>query len=84
MISRICDEFHCLPSQAERELARDPELVFDILQLRGYAQTWQQMEDADDEKGIKAPTGKLADLVGDIEVELWQERRARLMANDGQ
>lgn len=76
MLSRICDEFHCLPSQAARELDREPELVSDILMLRSYARTKEQMEHAEDEKD--APKGPMADLVLEIEYALLQERKARV------
>jgi hypothetical protein len=37
-VSRVCEEFHCLPSQAVRELENDPErLALKILPLRAYA-----------------------------------------------
>lgn len=34
VISRICEEFHCLPSDAEKE---DADTVFNIIELRSYA-----------------------------------------------
>ena len=38
IISRICEEFHCLASEAIRELERDyRKLVFEILKMRVYA-----------------------------------------------
>jgi hypothetical protein len=38
MVSRICEEFSCLPSQALRELDTDPErLALMIPDLRAYA-----------------------------------------------
>lgn len=38
IVSRICEEFHCLPSQAIAELKIDyRRLVFDILKMRAYA-----------------------------------------------
>jgi hypothetical protein len=48
VISRVCQEFKCLPSEAQRELTRDPYLVFDILELRHYAQmrdAWLRVEE---------------------------------------
>lgn len=75
MISRICDEFSCLPSQAVRELDREPELVSEVLLLRSYARTKQQLDDAQTE--AEAPKGPMADIVADIEFELYQARKAR-------
>ena len=37
MVSRVCDEFGCVPSVAERELDQHAELVFDILEYRAFA-----------------------------------------------
>jgi hypothetical protein len=38
LISRICQEFSCLPSDAARELDEDPEhLALEIIDYRGYA-----------------------------------------------
>ena len=37
MVSRVCEEFGCLPSQAVRELYEGPsQLVLDIMELRAY------------------------------------------------
>lgn len=37
LISRICQEFNCLPSEAARELMEDPEqLVFSVMEARSY------------------------------------------------
>lgn len=47
----------------------------DILMLREYARTKQQLADATD--NANAPKGPMADLVLDIEYELMQERKAR-------
>jgi len=81
IISEICESFKCTPSQAERELEHDPELVFAILDVRNYVQTWQQIERA--EKQEDMPTGPMADLYGDFEVEAHYERKARLTDDDG-
>jgi hypothetical protein len=74
VISRICEEFTCLPSEAARELERDPQLVFDILELRHYKQTRDAILNAKDESQV--PHGKMADLAADIEFEAIQERSA--------
>ncbi len=37
-MSRVCEEFHCLPSEAIKELMNDPtNLALDIIELRAYA-----------------------------------------------
>lgn len=73
MVSRVCEEFGCLPSQALRELDRDPELVFDVIEMRGYAATRQAVKRATNDKDH--PKGPMADLVLDIECELFEERK---------
>ena len=74
MISRICQEFRCTPSVALLELRRNEELVFDVLQMRAYADVREQLRAAKDEQS--APRGPMADLVADIEWELMEDRRA--------
>lgn len=75
-MSAVCESFHCLPSQARDELGTDPDrLALQILEMRAYAETKRQLETA---KTVKdRPTGPLADLVQEIEVDQWRERKAR-------
>jgi hypothetical protein len=65
-----------VPSAAIAELRRHPDVVFDVLQVRAYAATREQLLNAKDE--ASAPHGPLADLVAEVEAELFQERRARM------
>lgn len=45
LVSRICEEYHCLPSQAIQELWKGPsQLVLDIMELRAYAQAKSLVE----------------------------------------
>jgi hypothetical protein len=47
IVSRICEEFGCLPSQAVRELEDgDADLVFTILEYRSYARAKQTIDAA--------------------------------------
>lgn len=40
LVSQVCEEFGCLPSQAVRELEGDPErMVIKIMTLRAYVRT---------------------------------------------
>lgn len=83
VISRVCEEFGCLPSQAIRELERNEDLVFEIIELRAYASTKQACDQAD-ANGVEAkdfPKGPMVDLWGEIEYELLRERNARM--NEG-
>jgi hypothetical protein len=45
-----------------------------ILELRAYARTKAAVDAAKDPKDI--PTGAFADLVQEIDVDLWRARRA--------
>lgn len=81
-MSRICEEFSIAPSQGARELgwAIDDEylrdVVLDIMELRAYARTYRQIEDAKDAASM--PKGAMADLVLDVEYALFHERKAEL------
>lgn len=46
LISRVCEEFHCRPSQAQLELDNDTGLVFTILHLRSLAAAKRELDSA--------------------------------------
>ena len=74
MLNAVCEAFHCLPSQAREELETDPDrTALRILEMRAYAETKRQIDAA--KTAEDRPTGRLADLVAEIEVELWRQRR---------
>ena len=81
LISRICEEFQCLPSQAVREWEADDEgLVLDVLELRGYArakQAWDQATESGDEKAVSR-------LVQDEAVKRVAEMEYALIKKDRQ
>jgi len=58
---------------AQRELDVDPDRVLEILELRAYARLKAQNDDAKRPEDV--PTGALADLVKEITVDLWRERK---------
>lgn len=64
MTSLICEEFHCLPSQAMNEPQAE---VLDILELRYYQRTKQAVDRAQNEEQM--PAGPMAELVKQIEEE---------------
>lgn len=83
MISRVCEEFHCLPSEAARELDRCEALVFAVLEMRTYAQTKQAIDDAEASDGQRdAPKGPMADMVYEIEYDIYKAREALLTSVD--
>lgn len=68
-VSRLCDEFACLPSQAIREWREAPEgLIEDILEARAVAATWRTWTSA--ERKTELPASPLMDLVAGIDMGL--------------
>lgn len=73
MLSRLCEEFHCLPSQAWREWRRLPAGMLDrILAVRAYA----RMKAVYDARGRGTADPPLMQLVKDIDFQLVAEARA--------
>ena len=70
MISRICEEFDCLPSVAIEEPL---ELVLDILELRGYARAKELLENCEDEGDL--PNSPSIDLVWMVQHELMRQKK---------
>jgi hypothetical protein len=67
IISRICEEFHCLPSQAARELLdHDGTLVMDILALRNYAHAQQYVKDAKSDVKMSPAVQQVFDVQAEI------------------
>lgn len=74
-VSRVCEEFHCLPSEALKELRRAPEgLVEDIVEARAFAATWRVWSEAKEKKSV--PPSPMLDLVIEIEMTVRQEQIA--------
>ena len=74
IVSRVCEEFSCLPSEALRELLDDPNnMALDIIELRAYARTKQQIDDAKKQEDM--PSGPMADLVWGVQLEIARRRR---------
>jgi hypothetical protein len=68
VVSRICEEFNVLPTQALEELDNDPErLVYRIMTLRAFANTKQQLDDA--KKISDVPYSSMRDTVLQIDME---------------
>ena len=80
LISRICEEFHCLPSQAVREWDADDEgLVLDVIELRGYARAkaaWDRATEGGDEKAVsRLLQDEMVKRVAEIEYALIRQAR---------
>lgn len=54
VISRICEEFTCLPSHAVRELDHgDVDLLITVMEMRAYARAKQELESAQRQSDVK-------------------------------
>ena len=73
-ISRVCEEFNCLPSQAVRELMTDPaQTAIDIMELRAYVKAKEVLDNAKNQKDI--PDSPVIDRVFEIQAEILKRRR---------
>lgn len=74
LVSRACEEFSCLPSQAVRELLDDPQqLALDVMELRAYARTKDALDNA--KRPEDEPSGPMVEVVWDVMNELLRRRR---------
>ena len=63
-----------MPSVAREELETDPDrLALTILEMRAYAECKRRRDEA--KKSAEMPVGSMADLVAEIEVDLWRKRK---------
>ena len=74
-LSRLCEEFNCLPSDALREVMRAPfGLLERIIESRAYAYMKRQWENAETAEAVqRLGDTELLRLVQTIEAELIQE-----------
>lgn len=68
--SLFCEEFNVLPSQLDGE---DPELLYRIVQLRGYSRMRDAMRTEKERERESKPSGKLAELVARVQHALQLE-----------
>ncbi len=74
VVSRTCEEFNCLPSQAVKELLDDPtNLAIDIMELRSYARAKELLDNA--KKPEDVPKSPAIDEVWMVQHELLKRRR---------
>jgi hypothetical protein len=83
VISRICEEFHCLPGAALEAIEEDVGgLLFKIIDLRSYARAKKTFEEGQKESDIsKRPSGpdidRVTDIVGELMVEAFNKRKEK-------
>jgi hypothetical protein len=79
LVSRVCEEFQCVPSVALAELDRDEALVWAVLEARGYARAKARYDAAAD-LAVDARARLMADplvaQVRDIEFALVRAKLA--------
>ena len=71
LVSRVCEEFNCLPSAAIREIMDDPcGMALKIMNLRHYARVKDVLDSAKSEKDI--PRGCDVSQVMEIQAEIMR------------
>jgi hypothetical protein len=70
----MCEEFKCLPWQAEEQLEHDPQMVFDVFEVREFARVKHAIDHAKSEADV--PRGPMADLVAELMFDALQERKS--------
>jgi hypothetical protein len=81
VISRICEEFNCLPSQALNEMLDDPSsMALEIIELRAYARAKELIDTTD--KQDKLPNNPMIDRVFEITDYLGKQEKQRRGQNE--
>jgi hypothetical protein len=81
-LSRLCQEFGCLPSAALREWRRAPAgLIEEILEARAYIGTREAYDRAP--KKSELPPSPMLDLVHEIRGRLVREELERVKREEG-
>lgn len=80
-MGRVCEEFNCLPSQAIRELENDAVdgVVMRIIEMRAFARAKEAYDRVEEEADM--PTGKMVQLVKEIDFAVAREDIAAAKAN---
>jgi len=78
-VSRLCEEFHCLPSQAAAELATEYGWeALEIMEARAYAHAKARFDAAKSAEDL--PDTPVMELVKDIAFDLAREAMERAKA----
>ena len=70
--ARLCEEFHCLPSQLDRE---DPRRIQDMVLMLSYARAKEHLDNAKNEEDVKRTP--MVERVWEIQGQIMKDRRAR-------
>ena len=72
MVSRVAEEFHCLPDMAIRALENDPDrLIPAILTLRAFARAKETYDNSKSKRDL--PQTRMIEVLQEIEFEAMQE-----------
>ncbi len=84
LVSRVCQEFNCLPSEALREIEEGPAgLVWRVIEMRDFARAVQVVEQAERDPGVEVEVTPMVELVNELKAELLREMVARRKAESG-
>lgn len=78
LISRLCEEFGCRPSEALDEPAG---LTLEIMELRAYARAKAELEAAQKEEDV--PRTPMVERVWEVQGEIWKRRQAQGTGRNG-
>lgn len=81
LISRVCEEFHCLPADAVRAIDEDEDdLIFPIIELRGFVHAHHDLTTAaETSREISTPSPmhrRVLQLQNDERLRINRERAA--------
>ncbi len=86
IVSRVCEEFNCLPTRAQWELENDPDgMAIRIIKLRAYAAAKRAFDEAQDagqlEKALEAnPMVKVAqEIAHEIAADEWRAQKVKAL-----
>lgn len=77
-MSTLCEEFKTTPREIRKN---DVMELLRIMELRAYATAKNMIDNAKDETQVQGVSEYMKGLVFEIQHELYQERKARRMAN---
>ena len=82
LVSRVCEEFSCLPSQAVKELMDDPlQMATEIMHLRSYAEAKHILDSATSQEDIPKGMDKSIGLVLKIQAQIMTEDKEKESGN---
>jgi hypothetical protein len=73
-VSRVCEEFGCLPAAAEHALDNDPsQMILTIMKLRSFARNKEVYDNCKSRKDL--PQNGMMDLLLEIEFDQIESKK---------